>query len=492
LLILVLMAIVQALVTLVTRSFGRILGALFGWAVVAIFGHTSSREKLFLSGLLAAAGAWPVLVLGVAAPRAVVFLLAFVPLPASIPAAAIRPIWIGLAVVVPLAVGLTMMARQPAGRARGHWAGRLLGGFPITLGLSAALLITLVTVPVLRLVALVRRQQAAQVPLVTDAATYGEVAERIAAILEDHGRAVRALPAPWWLVAPLRVLTALGGAAFQGRVPPRLAYFEGSGLILVLYPSGLLVQGSERDLARAQGLIVEGLSDLPVWQTFDPGAQDIERQISRLWTVYRQRPADHRDAAPLLSRLAEIAAEIEVLSVSYDEWQVVYRKALQLRSALHGDPQLLDRQPGEETMKKSETGEQSRRRPQVAAGAPALSTPALIEAITKKAYLLAQKEIALARAELAEDVRSELAMLKWLVGAGALALVGVTVLLVAGVLALAPYVQPWLAALVLGGAVLAAAAGLGFYGWQRRVQSPLDVTRKSLKDNWRWAKERLA
>ena len=484
------MAILQALITFVTRSFGRVLGALFGWAVVAIFGHTSAREKLFLSGLLAAAGAWPVLLLGIVAPKVAVFFLAFVPLPASIPAAAIRPIWIGLAAMVPLAVGMAMMARRPAGRARGHWARRLLGGFPITIGLSAALLITLVTVPLLRAVALVRRQQAAQVPLVTEAATYGEVAARVAAILEGHGRPVRARPAPWWLVAPLRVLTALGGEAFQGRVPARLAYFEGSGLVLVLYPSGLLVQGPERDLARAQGLIVEGLSDLAVWQTFDPGAQDIERQISRLWTVYRQRPAEHRDAAPLLSRLDEIAAEIEALSVSYDEWQVVYRKALQLRSALHGDPQLLDRRTEEEKMEKPGKWETSQ--PQVVAGAPALSTPALIETITKKAYLLAQKEIALARAELAEDVRAELAMLKWLAGAGALALVGVTMLLVAGVLALAPYVQPWLAALVLGGAVLAAAAGLGLYGWHRRVRSPLDLTRKSLTENWQWAKERLA
>jgi len=30
------------------------------------------------------------------------------------------------------------------------------------------------------------------------------------------------------------------------------------------------------------------------------------------------------------------------------------------------------------------------------------------------------------------------------------------------------------------------------HGWRRHVQSPLVLTRKSLKDNWHWVKERLA
>jgi hypothetical protein len=38
------MAIVQALVAFVGRSFGKILSALFDWAVVAIFGHASGTE----------------------------------------------------------------------------------------------------------------------------------------------------------------------------------------------------------------------------------------------------------------------------------------------------------------------------------------------------------------------------------------------------------------------------------------------------------------
>jgi hypothetical protein len=58
------MAILQSLLALVSRSVGRLLSALFGWAVVALFGDTSPREKIWLSGLVGAAVAWPLLVFG--------------------------------------------------------------------------------------------------------------------------------------------------------------------------------------------------------------------------------------------------------------------------------------------------------------------------------------------------------------------------------------------------------------------------------------------
>jgi hypothetical protein len=486
------MAIVQALMAFVTRSLGRVVGGLFGWAVVAIFGHTSPREKLILSGLLAAAGAWPVLLLGVAAPKLAVFIVSFVPLSDSVPASAIRPVWVALAVLVPLAIGMAMAVRPPRAAAK-PWSRRLLAGFPLTIGLSLALLITLMTVPVLRVVTFVRRQQDVQIPLVTDAATYPLVAERMSQTLARHGLPVRRRPPPWWLVAPLQALRTFDGGAFDSRVPAHLAYFEGAGLVLALYPSALLIRGAEQHLARAQGVVLEDLSELPVWQTFDPGAQDVERQIARVWAVYRQRPSDHRDAAPLRSRVGEIAAEIETLPIEYDEWQVLYRKTLQLRAALRGERPLLER-PTE--AKKEEHGmrahEPVRMHAPNGAGAPALGTLELVEEITRKGYLLAQKELALAREELKEDVRSQLEMAKWLAGAGVAAVIGVTLLLVAVALAITPAARPWLGPLLVGAGVLAVAAALGLYGWRQRIRSPMALTRQSLKESWQWAKERVA
>ena len=99
------MAILQALIAFVTRSFGRILSALFDWAVVAIFGYVTGTQKIFLSGLLAAAGAWPLLLLGIIAPRFGTFVLAFVPIPTWVPSSVVRGVWIGISLVIPLAVG---------------------------------------------------------------------------------------------------------------------------------------------------------------------------------------------------------------------------------------------------------------------------------------------------------------------------------------------------------------------------------------------------
>lgn len=335
------MAILQALIAFVGRSFGRILSSLFDWAVIAIFGYASGNQKIFLSGLLAAAGAWPLLLIGIAAPRFAAFVLAFVPIPSWVPAGVVRGVWVGLSLVVPLAVGVSMAARQPADQPKRSWPARLLRGFPITLGLSAALFTAMVTVPVLRLVSAARRRKDVQVPLITNSTTYRQVAERIVSLQSEHGRPVRRVTPPWWLTAPLRVLTAADPEVFRSRIPSDLAYFEGADLVLALYPSGLLIRGRPAALAVAQGLIVEGVSDLEVWQTSDSRAQALERRIVHAWSEIRAGRARPSDPARR-GALREITGAIATLPVDYDDWQIVYRKALQLGRGLDGRPQLLE------------------------------------------------------------------------------------------------------------------------------------------------------
>jgi uncharacterized membrane protein YqjE len=406
------------------------------------------------------------------------FALAFVPVPSWVPSAAIRWIWVGLALLVPLAVGGAMATRQPADRPRRSWPVRLLRGFPITVGLSAALLITLVTVPILRVVSAARRRKDVQVPLVTDANSYKGVAQQILLIQEAHGQPVRRVRPPWWLTTPLRILNAVDHDVFQSRIPADLAYFEGSELVLALYPSGVLIRGRQEALALAEGLIIEGVSDLDVWQTSDPRAQDIERRIFRLWQTVRTAHGEP---------LREVARAMAALPVAYDEWQILYRKALQLGRALDGQPQLLaGLTHKEETMRRD--NERARmngknRRP---------STRALIGEIGSQLVQLAQEEVELARTELASNVRSGRRTLVGLGVAAVAALVGLTLLLVAVVLALGMLMPGWLAALILAGVVLAGGAVAGHVGWKHRPRSPLALTRKSLKEDWEWLKDQVA
>jgi hypothetical protein len=257
------MAVIQAVFALISRSLGRITSSIFGWAVVALFGQTDPGEKTWLSALVGAAAAWPVLLFGIAMPKIATFVLGFVPLPDWIPEWTVRLVWIGLAVVIPLAVGLTMAIRRPRGTALSGVTPpaaqepaltRLLRGFPTTIGIAAAFLVVFVTVPALRVVSLVRRRVDVQVPLVTDRDNYHPVALEVAQVLTSHRFPVREAKPGWWMTLPSHILLRLGGPAFRDHIPERLAYFRGDRLEVALYPNGLLLRGSAQHTAWAHGI----------------------------------------------------------------------------------------------------------------------------------------------------------------------------------------------------------------------------------------------
>lgn len=123
-----------------------------------------------------------------------------------------------------------------------------------------------------------------------------------------------------------------------------------------------------------------------------------------------------------------------------------------------------------------------------------MRTRELVGETARKASLLVKKEIELAKTELRADLRSEIEMASGLGAAGICALLGVELLLVAVVLALmeAGLLPGWAAALVVAAVVLAIGAGAGLWGWGRRVKKPLETTRHSVKEDVRWARERMA
>jgi putative superfamily III holin-X len=493
------MAVLQALLSLISRSLGRMASSVFGWAVVALFGQTNAREKTALSVLVGAAAAWPLLLLGIAVPRAATFVLGFIPLPALIPAWTVRVVWIALAVAVPLGVGLTMALRQPRSPRDGTPPGsrqdsalkRLLRGFPITVGIAAAFLVEFVTVPVLRVSSMLRRRVDVQVPLVTDAASYDVVAATVAKTLGLHGFTIREGRPAWWMTVPSSILLTLGGPAFRAYIPRRLAYFSGPELEVALYPNALLLRGRQQDTAWAQGVVVEAVTNAPALQTYHPDAQDIERQIHRVWSIYREHPSAHANSAALLHRLTEIAGDVRRLPVPYDEWQVVYRQALQLSRALHGDRQLLEIASSTPDIDEA-IEEKPMTEPRNREATRSLSSRALIAEIVDRATLLAKKELELAQAELRADLKSELAMAKGLAVAAIAGLTGLNLLLVAGVLALGVVMPAWLAAVVLGGLMLTISAVMAYWGWRKHVATALPVTRQTLKQQLRWLKERVA
>jgi hypothetical protein len=341
------MAILQAILTLLSRSAGKILNAVFGWAVRALFGQPSPKEQPFLTGVVALAAAWPVLLLGVAFPKVAALLIAFVPFHNRAPAWMIRVIWLGLALFVPAIVGLVVASKAPAGSLRESFWMRLARGWPITIGLAASFLVMFVTVPGLKIASLLRGRKQEQVPLVTHSSGYHDVAALIVAALGRHGYNLQPAEPGWWIWVPTAILLKLGGTAFRGYVPDRLEYFRDGKLEASLYPNGLLLRGPKDKVTRAHGLVSEALSHSEAMQTLDAQAQALERRIHSLWDLFDRDPIGNVGSDEMRAAVMKLARDLGEADVAFEDWQILYRELLQLDRDINGQPPLID---GQRTM----------------------------------------------------------------------------------------------------------------------------------------------
>jgi uncharacterized membrane protein YqjE len=121
-------------------------------------------------------------------------------------------------------------------------------------------------------------------------------------------------------------------------------------------------------------------------------------------------------------------------------------------------------------------------------GASGLTTGELLQQLRADAKDLFKMEVELAKAEAKMDIDSEVDLAKGAVVAIVCSLLGVNMLIVAAVFALAPKFA-WIAALVVGIVLLVAAAVAGGLGWSRAQKHPLDTTRATLMEDVEWAKQ---
>jgi uncharacterized membrane protein YqjE len=120
-----------------------------------------------------------------------------------------------------------------------------------------------------------------------------------------------------------------------------------------------------------------------------------------------------------------------------------------------------------------------------------LSTLDLVTRTIETVTRLVTTEIELARAEVKADLAAAVGVAIVFGIVAVMALLGLNMLLVAAVFALALVMPGWLAALIIGVVLLVAAAIAALIG-KRRLKTPLAVTRKNLKESLEWAKQRLA
>lgn len=120
-----------------------------------------------------------------------------------------------------------------------------------------------------------------------------------------------------------------------------------------------------------------------------------------------------------------------------------------------------------------------------------LSTIELVKQITSDVSHLAQKQVELAKAELKADLKSEVVMVGGLSVAAATALCTLNLLLVTVVLALTTVMPGWQAGLLVSAATLVVTAVVALLAWSKRVRSPMARTKRTLREDVQWTKERL-
>jgi hypothetical protein len=496
-------AILQALISYLGKSAGKALNAIFGWAVLALFGTTSPKEQTMLSAVVAAAAAWPILLLGVIVPKIALLVVAFIPMGKSVPSAWLRIVWIALAILVPIVVGSVVAKRgSDQNMPEPGWK-KFLRGFPVTLALACAFLLMLVVAPILRIVTVLRRREIVRIPALMDKGITASSMIALADELERNDIRVQTAKPPWYQTAPSKILLKIGGRPFAAMASEHVEYRRNRELEVTVLPNETILRGVPVVVGKSRALCTEVYGPRKVLSCFDAGARELEAHAKRVWAIYLEQPHAHRRSDVLERRITELSAELSRLNLPWDEWQMVYRLLLQVDRALHGDPPLLQHAQHTEDMHMADNKlpppREPRRLPprqglqtEVPLTMTQLSNRELIGSVVNSATALAKKEIELAKSELRADIKKEVAMAKGLGVAGLCALWAVSLMLVACAMALGKVVPEWAAALIVSAAVLAVGTIAGLVGWGKRVKKPMEATLRTLKEDALWAKERLA
>jgi hypothetical protein len=325
-------AIIQALIAMLTRSAGRLLNTAFSWATVLLFGRVSQDRQIYVSVIAFGSVIWLIVLAGVAFPSVATFLLSFVTVPKWVDKTWIRLAMLVAVVVIPAVIGgvsILMLDKDRRPRRAAAVAMTVLKGYPYTVGLALTLAMMTVFAPILKVRALAKRWTSEHVPMIVDARDYDAVVESLRAALADGGFPTTRGRASWMLRAPTKVLTLFARDAVAGLVADRIAALRSEQLEVVLHPSDLVISGRETAAARARAIVAEHVVFTPAYLTWDKEANELEDRMRAVWSARDTRPS-----AELRAQLKAIAARLRELEVPYEEWEVLFREFLLLERAL--------------------------------------------------------------------------------------------------------------------------------------------------------------
>ena len=307
-----------------------------GWATSLYFGQVPGRQGRMLSVVSLISAGWVILVIGFAIP---IFG------GAALEAAGVIEdnfdvTWfhyVGLVaaiVIVPPAVAaITVWGGFHEDRSLRAWLGLVPMSYPSTAMLGASVLQMVAFTPWLLFQRWRHERKFMQVSLVMRAGTDDD---DLVEALRDALRSididdVRTSEATGLKVWPMRTVgfaaEHLLGAVVRGE-PMKL---EAGDLEIYAYATNISIQGPKEDTYRVRAAVERKLGFHEAYLTWNDNAQEIEKAL-----LDAHHEADG-DVERLRDRLDEIQAAMDTASLNSEEWNVLYRRRLQIELAARAD-----------------------------------------------------------------------------------------------------------------------------------------------------------
>jgi uncharacterized membrane protein YqjE len=307
------------LLSFLGKKIGSIIQAIFGWSVTALFGRLPGKKQLAVSIALLFSIAWPIFVVGLFFPNVAAWVLAFLPLEAWLGPVTMRIIWGALAFVAPLIVGA--LTHWAAPRTKGGIGRSLINGYPLALGYFVAFLLTVVTVPIVKIASLLRGWSDQHVYVQPREGAYESVLRELAEACARAGLVPEITDVPTSMALSTKALTLLAKGMVSPIVAEQVKRVRADGLEMYLYPSDLLLRGEPEKVSLVRAMLTRTDVDADAYLVGSPAGQCIQDELGRLIKIVERHEAKGRHVGATASaRLVDIWNEMNQSKLPFEEW----------------------------------------------------------------------------------------------------------------------------------------------------------------------------
>jgi uncharacterized membrane protein YqjE len=500
-------AIFSVLLSFIGKKIGTIIQAIFGWSVTALFGRLPKKKQLAVTVALILSIAWPIFLLGLFLPGVSGWLLAILPLEKWLGATVLRIVWAALAMFAPPLVGLLTHWAAPS--TKSSTAKSMLWGYPLALGYFASFLITVVTVPVVKIASILKGWTDTHVYVQPREGQYSDVLGELCEACARAGLLPEVEDPPTRMMLATTVLKKLAKGMVSPIVAEEIKVVKAKNVEMYLYPADLLIRGKEQEVALVRAMMSRTDIDADAYLVGSEKGQCIQDELGRLIDVVRSHEQDGEHAGRMAtSRLVAIWHELNEAKLPFDEWVLlesiarrVERRIVERHTGVGKLPldqeedslphvareanNALTKQP---TVQEKTTMSMNQPPPERLPLEQA-STVDLVKEALDEAKELVRLEVEIAKSEVKQEVAQTK---KAAIGFGialAFALVVLSLLAVAIVLAVGGTA---LAALAVAGVFLVLGGIAGYLGYTMIPKKPMDKTLNRVKRDVNQLKEHIA